>query len=29
MTDENLILKMAPKSDFDLEDRNQLLENYK
>ena len=29
MTAENLISKIAPKSDFDLKDRNQLLENYK
>ena len=29
MTAENLISKMVPKSDFDLEERNHLLKNYK
>ena len=29
MTAEYLILKTVAKSDFDLEDRNELLENYK
>ena len=29
MTAEYLILKAVAKSDFDLEDRNELLENYK
>ena len=29
MTAKDLISKMAPGSDFDLEDRNQLLKKYK